>query len=466
METWLIDGRRVQALQALYRESLKADARKAYNDAMNAPRTKAKQAGQVAVLSLFGMLERVQSFVGYLSGGTATSDFGKMFDQALADPAVSSILILVDSPGGTVPGTPELADKIYAARSKKPIIAIADSLCASAAYWIGSAASQLYVTPSGEVGSIGCFSIHMDYSKMLAEDGIKPTIFQAPEFKAEFNPYQPLSDAAKQTEQASVERVYSEFVAAVARNRGVSMAKVKSDFGQGRVVDAKTAVTAGMVDGIMTADQLSRQMLERYATNRTAKKVFSLPPAQLAAKARNEKRTEEVRRMNTEIAADKAAKERKVMRVISGHVATWNEPAWQREGESAFWEMRSRGCFDSVLNSSDEVVFTINHAYDNPLARRSDFSLELKADEIGLIATVRLPWTKECYDLVKAIDRGEATGWSLTYKTSQHAIKPVLFDGKQVRLVTNCKIHEVCIVMAPERPAYPSSGPVLLTGVC
>ena len=84
-----------------------------------------------------------------------TEAFGAAFDRAAADSSIGAIVLNIDSPGGSVYGVEELADKIYKARGTKPVYAVANSLAASAAYWIGSAASQLYVTPSGEVGSIG-----------------------------------------------------------------------------------------------------------------------------------------------------------------------------------------------------------------------------------------------------------------------------------------------------------------------
>ncbi|WP_052688250.1 S49 family peptidase [Xanthomonas sp. MUS 060] len=100
---------------------------------------------------------------------------GAALRQALADDTVSQILIDIDSPGGSVYGVAELADQIQSARSIKPVVAVANSLAASAAYWIGCAAGELYVTPGGEVGSIGVWQAHFDYSQALAADGVTPT---------------------------------------------------------------------------------------------------------------------------------------------------------------------------------------------------------------------------------------------------------------------------------------------------
>src|SRR5690606_4285100 len=130
-------------------------------------------------------------------GGTSTEQFGSWFDAALRDPAVSAIVIDVDSPGGTVTGVAELAEQIFEARGKKPIYAIANALAASAAYWIASAAEELWVTPSGDVGSIGVYAMHEDISEMEAEMGLKVTLISAGEYKTEGNPHEPLGDEAR-----------------------------------------------------------------------------------------------------------------------------------------------------------------------------------------------------------------------------------------------------------------------------
>lgn len=220
----------------------------------------AKSSGNIAILPMHGMIEQRGSIFMDWFGGTSTDEFGALYDAALADPKIKGIIVDIDSPGGTVPGVMELSDKIYNSRGTKPVVGIANSLAASAAYWIGSAFDQLYVTPGGDVGSVGVYSMHMDFSEALKADGVQPTIFQVPAYKAEFSPYAPLSDAAKQNEQMQIERVYNDFVTAVARNRGTTATKVRADFGQGRVVDAKSAVAAGMADRVATMEKVVQRM--------------------------------------------------------------------------------------------------------------------------------------------------------------------------------------------------------------
>lgn len=134
-------------------------------------------------------------------------------------------------------------------------MAIANHLAASAAYWIGSAADELVVTPSGEVGAIGVFAAHEDISKSLEMEGIAISLISAGKYKTEGNPYEPLSDEARAAIQAEVDGYYDMFVKAVARNRGVKPADVRGGFGEGRVVRAQQAVSLGMADRIATLDE-------------------------------------------------------------------------------------------------------------------------------------------------------------------------------------------------------------------
>lgn len=214
----------------------------------------ARAAGAVAVLPLFGSIFPRANLMTEMSGATSAERFGTAFRSALADPSVVALVLDVDSPGGAVQGVPELADLIYGARGQKPIVAIADHLAASAAYWIATAADELMVTPSGEVGSIGVFAAHEDVSRALDQEGVTVNLISAGKFKTEGNPYQPLSEEARAAIQARVDDYYGLFVKAVARGRGVSVADVRGGFGEGRVVGATEAVRLGMADKIGTLD--------------------------------------------------------------------------------------------------------------------------------------------------------------------------------------------------------------------
>lgn len=222
-------------------------------------RAVARQEGAVAILPLRGALVNRASMLDDVSGAISNEDFGRTFDAALRDSAVKAIVLDVDSPGGQVSGTDELSSAIYASRGAKPVIAHVNANAASAAYWIASAADEIVIMPSAEVGSIGILAMHTDISGADKQDGIKRTIISAGKYKAETTPFAPLDDKALAYQQARVDESYASFVKAVARNRNVSQAAVRDGFGQGRMVTAQNALREGMADRIGTlADVLTR----------------------------------------------------------------------------------------------------------------------------------------------------------------------------------------------------------------
>jgi capsid assembly protease len=207
--------------------------------------------GATAVLALHGPISQRMNLFSAISGGTSTEIFGRDLESALADPEVNAIVLSIDSPGGSVAGVEELAQKIYKARGAgKPIVAVSDSLAASAAYWIGSQAHEFVASPSAQVGSIGVVTSHTDVSKAQDAEGVKTTVIAIPEAKVEAHPYAPLSEDAMNGVLASMQPFYDLFLKAVARGRGVSASDVKSGYGQGRVLAAVPAKAAGMVDRI------------------------------------------------------------------------------------------------------------------------------------------------------------------------------------------------------------------------
>jgi signal peptide peptidase SppA len=206
--------------------------------------------GPVAVLPLHGVMAPRMNLFMQISGGVSTELFGKMFDDALAESEVHAIVLSVDSPGGSVFGVEELSQKIYRARGKKPIVAVADHMAASAAYQVAAQAHELVVSPSGMVGSIGVVTTHTDVSKAQESRGVKTTLVAIPAAKVAGHPYEPLSDESRGEIHARIAPYYELFVKAVARGRGVSVKDVKDGYGQGRVLSAIPARDAAMVDRI------------------------------------------------------------------------------------------------------------------------------------------------------------------------------------------------------------------------
>lgn len=212
------------------------------------------QAG-VAVIPVHGTIVPKASVMTEISGGTSIADLRGMFAAAMGDPDVGSIVFDVDSPGGAVDLVPEFAADIRAARGRKPMLAVSNTMMASAAYWLASQADEVAVSPSSLTGSIGVFAAHQDLSAAMEQIGVKTTFISAGKYKTEGNSSQPLEGEARDHIQSLVDSAYAMFTADVSKGRRVSVASVRGGMGEGRVLDAKTAVSEGLADRVATLEQ-------------------------------------------------------------------------------------------------------------------------------------------------------------------------------------------------------------------
>lgn len=223
-------------------------------------------AGSIAVVPLRGVIAHRMNMFTDFSGGTSLEQFRDQFTRAVQDPAVKAIIIDCDSPGGSTYGVMETADVIMAARDAKPIVLQVNPLMASAALWIGAAASEVVITPSGDAGSLGVYMVVEDWSKANEEHGVKVEyiVSDLSPRKIDGHPDIPMTDEARARFQRDVNVVAEQFAKAVAKARGLSVDHVKEHFGQGGTLMAKEAKAAGMVDRVATMDET----IERLASKR------------------------------------------------------------------------------------------------------------------------------------------------------------------------------------------------------
>lgn len=190
-------------------------------------------------------------------GGLVSTERLKVDIQAaLDDNSIETIFLDYDSPGGMVDGCKEFSDFIFNAREQKDIIAYANGMMASAAYYSGSAAHEVFAFDDSEVGSIGTLLVHADYSGMFKDFGIDITVIRAGKYKALGDPYTPLSKTAKDVLQSEVDYFANLFKEDVARNRGVSFDTVDKEMAEGRVFIGQQALDVGLIDGIETKDSI------------------------------------------------------------------------------------------------------------------------------------------------------------------------------------------------------------------
>jgi len=211
--------------------------------------------GGVMVISIRGVIRPRASFLEQLFGiGGGIDTMQRQFRDALASEAITGIVFDIDSPGGTVIGVAEFAEEIRAARGIKPIVAVANGVAMSAAFWLAAQADKFFVTPSGATGSVGALSMHQDFSGFEDQIGIKTTLIPSRPLKIEGHPFAPLEDEARAQIEARVKVFDAMFVKALAAGRGVSPKVASAAFGDGRPVLAKDAVAAGMADDVLSFD--------------------------------------------------------------------------------------------------------------------------------------------------------------------------------------------------------------------
>ena len=202
----------------------------------------------IAVIPVFGTLVNRTFGLSALSGLTSYQRLSADLARAAADPAVRGVLLDVDSNGGEAGGVFDLADHVVALRGIKPVFAIADEACFSAAYALACGAERLYVTQTGGVGSIGVVALHRDQSGADAQAGLHYEYLSAGARKTDGNPHEPLSDGARAALQAEVDRLHGLFAAHVARCRGLPDAQVRAQ--EAAIYFGPDAVAAGLADRV------------------------------------------------------------------------------------------------------------------------------------------------------------------------------------------------------------------------
>jgi signal peptide peptidase SppA len=223
-------------------------------------RSAAPQTPGVAVIPVHGTLVRRTVGLEAESGLTSYASLAAQLDAALASPDVRAILLDVDSPGGESGGVFDLADRIRAATKVKPVWAVANDMAFSAAYALASAASKVFVSRTGGVGSIGVIAMHVDQSERDLQDGVRYTAVFAGDRKNDLNPHEPISSEAHAFLKAEVNRIYGLFVETVARNRGIEASTVRDT--EAGLFFGQAAVALGLADAIGTFDAALAQLLE------------------------------------------------------------------------------------------------------------------------------------------------------------------------------------------------------------
>lgn len=223
-----------------------------------------------AIIPIIGSLVNRGSFMDVMSGILSYERLKRDIGMAANDKDVRTIVLDIDSPGGEAVGAFEAAAVVADAGKVKPVTAIANGLCCSAAYAIASAATRIVASPSSVVGSVGVVLLHLDNSHRLHEDGIVPTLIQAGARKTDGNPYKPLTDEVRGELKAEVERFMDLFVAGVAAGRaGMTEESIRAT--EARTYIGADAVEVGFADVVGTFESVIQELARGGGSGRSAK---------------------------------------------------------------------------------------------------------------------------------------------------------------------------------------------------
>ena len=201
----------------------------------------------IGVVSIEGpILRKPDVFARVFMGATSSEDIGDALREAGERPDIKAVFLDIDSPGGTVAGTPELAAAVASLNARKPVYAFSSGLMCSAAYWVASQARAIYATPSAQVGSIGVVQAVVDHSAAIEKAGIKVEVFSVGKYKAMGAPGTPLTDEQRELISSNLAEIAGEFHAAVlARGRAIPAEAMEGQTFSGR--QAQRHNLAGMV---------------------------------------------------------------------------------------------------------------------------------------------------------------------------------------------------------------------------
>lgn len=209
----------------------------------------------VGVIHISGNLVAGNAGFMALFGATGYEDIRGALAEALLSPEVNSVMLHISSGGGVVTGCEDLAAFMTSFKAYKPLTTYADGLMCSAAYWLGSHGEHISTNQTTTLGSLGVVMVHLDRSKMLAQDGVTPTVVRSGKYKMLANAVEPLSADALAGLQSQCDTIYDVFIQAVADNRKVTYKVADTQMGQGREFLGKAAVESGLADHLMSYDE-------------------------------------------------------------------------------------------------------------------------------------------------------------------------------------------------------------------
>ncbi len=186
----------------------------------------------------------------------------ELLQKAAEDPRVGAILVRVNSPGGSVAPSQEIYRAIMGMRGEKKVVASLGSVGASGGYYVAAAAQEIYADPGTITGSIGVVFTYPQLQELLKKVGVGKVVVKSGQFKDLASPFRSPTPQEKAILQGVVNDIYQQFVEDIARARGMKVEKVRA-LADGRIFTGRQAQKLGLVDGLMTQNEVIQYMNEK-----------------------------------------------------------------------------------------------------------------------------------------------------------------------------------------------------------
>ncbi len=320
----------------------------------------------VAIIDLHGPLMRQPDLISsLLFGATDMNEVTDAIQEAVQRDDVQSILLDINSPGGTVNGTPELAQAVADAAKLKTTYAFSAGQMCSAAYWIASQCDAIYATPSARVGSIGVMLPFIDSTEKFRSEGLKVEVFAAGRFKGMATPGVPLSEEQRALIQSDIEEIAAEFKTAVlARGR-----KIPDSAMEGQSFSARNAQRLNLAGMVKSRDEVIARLRSMHTARVDTPSRTSTP-----MKTAEEQLSEALVRITT-LESDATAHD-SLMADASAQIAAANQA--RQQGEAALEALRSE--FQAESEAQNAKLAALKADFDQASLRNKE--LETQAADL------------------------------------------------------------------------------------
>lgn len=331
--------------------------------------------GKVAIVAVAGVIDR-----------EAQAAIRADIDAAMANPAVNGVLLSLDSPGGMVAGTQELAGYIAACARQKPFAAYADGLCASAAYWLAAATGRVFAPATGQVGSIGVIAVHTSWQKALEESGIRRTLIYSGKYKAAGSPDKAINEEERQLFQSRIEAIHALFKTDIAS----FMRPSGDDWAEGQTFLAAEAKERGLLTRVVADQAEAMERLAAIAAKNEVKMDLKQAKAEfpdvLAEYAAEKEKEWREKLLEAEAAASN--KVLALVKAVSGPEAAANVEKLLGAHVTPEQIEAMRGIFQSGVTAEKSGA---SEAPDNEAQTRKEMLAALHAAHGGMVQAAQAP---------------------------------------------------------------------------